>query len=446
MLLAGLRTQHGEIAAIRSHGGPVASQFQRDQFLQPHAGIGVGRLRRGKRRADPVGPQHEAPPAQWRQRIDHRDRAHQQRGVAIGVIGQRIVGPMAHQVLQMGREQRVAQAAPQPLNDHAAAQGVHARLVPDRHGEGERARVPHLGAGDRQCLLRPPRRAGGNAAAARAGRVEQQAGRRPMLRVLGEHAADQIADDRRQALGAQQGGEGPDLELAAHDGRIVPLRQRHPPEAQAEQQHAERIDVVGNAAVAASCRHAHGGIGRLEQRRLPHARRRGPGGAEHHWLAGPRLEHVVEPNPAVGHTAPLELLQDQRRRSEHAFEQLGLRPDMRPREQARPGRRQTDHEAGLFRRTRLRGGGAVGQRDEQPVDRRGEVLQRMQPWRQMTLHPDRHQVGPPGALVGRSEGGQPAHGRQIPARIDRIPVGDQGDSGEGEAILAMPLPILHRKG
>ena len=78
-----------------------------------------------------------------------------------------------------------------------------------------------------------------------------------MLRVLGQHAAHQIADDRRQPLIARQRGVGPKFQLAAQDRRIVELRQRRAAERQAKQQHAKRIDIVGDAAVAAAGRQAH---------------------------------------------------------------------------------------------------------------------------------------------------------------------------------------------
>jgi hypothetical protein len=154
-----------------------------------------------------------------------------------------------------------------------------------------------------------------------------------MFRIFREHAAHQIADDRGQTVISQEGGMCPDFKLPANDGRIVHLRQWRLAKAKAEQQYAKRIDVIGDIAIAPARRHAHGGIGRLEKRRLGPSRRCCPRGAQHHRPTGTLLEHVVEADAPVGHAALLHLLQDLRRRPEHTFQKLGFRPGMRPRQQ-----------------------------------------------------------------------------------------------------------------
>ena len=95
-------------------------------------------------------------------------------------------------------------------------------------------------------------------------------------------------------------------------------------EREAQQQHAKRIDIVGDAAVATPGRQAHRRIRRLEQRRLRHRRRRLPGGAEDHRLARRTLEYVVESDATMGHAAGLQLLEHVGNRAKHAFQQLCL--------------------------------------------------------------------------------------------------------------------------
>jgi hypothetical protein len=79
-----------------------------------------------------------------------------------------------------------------------------------------------------------------------------------MFGIFREHAAHQIADDRRQALVTKEGGIRPNLKLPTNNGPIVHLRQWCVTKAKAEQQHAKRIDVVGDVALAPARRHAHG--------------------------------------------------------------------------------------------------------------------------------------------------------------------------------------------
>ena len=347
MLLSGLDTQDCEIATLRPHRGPIAGQFERDEFHQSHDRVGVGRLRGGNRRSDAVRPKHESPPAQRRKRVDQRDRAHHECGVAVRIIWLRIENPMTHQVLQPRSEQGVTESASQPLDDRTTAQGMDARFRLPSHGVTKRTCIPDLDPRHRHCPLCATRRAGSDTPAARAGRVEQQARRRPMFGILGEHAANQIADDRWQMPVAQQGSIRSHFELAANNGRLVQLRHRRLAKAKTEQQHTKRIDIVGNAAVTPARSHAHGGIGWLEQRGLAHGRRRGPRRPQHNGLTRSLLEHVVEANTAMGHAARLHLLQDQRRWPEHAFEQFGFRPGVRPDHQAWPGWGEADDVIGV---------------------------------------------------------------------------------------------------
>jgi hypothetical protein len=252
-----------------------------------------------------------------------------------------------------------------------------------------------------------------------------------MFGILGEHAANQIADDRWQMPVAQKGSIRPHFELAANNGRVVHLRHRRLAKAKTEQQHAKRIDIVGNAAVTPARSHAHGGIGWLEQRGLAHDRRRGPRRPQHNGLTRSLLEHVVEANTAMGHAARLHLLQDQRRWPEHAFEQFGFRPGVRPDHQAWPGWGEADDVIGLFPGTPRRGCNAMDQRCEKSVDRNRECLQRPRSWRQVSLDPYCHQIGPTGVLIGRRKGGKPTYRRQRPTHLHDVAAGDQGEIRSG---------------
>jgi hypothetical protein len=221
---------------------------------------------------------------------------------------------MTQQVLQTGGKQGVTEAAPQPMDDRSTAQCMHACFRLDCQCLSQRPRVPDLHARHRDRALCPARWACSNTPAARTGRIEQQAGRRPMFGIFRDHAAHEVADHRRQALVTEEGGIGANLQLAAHDGRIVKVLQRCVVKAEAEQQHTERIDIVGDAALASTCRQAHRGIGRFEQGRLPHGRRCSPGRAQRDWLTGAGLEDVIEADAPVGHASRLKLLEDQRHR------------------------------------------------------------------------------------------------------------------------------------
>ena len=121
----------------------------------------------------------------------------------------------AELLVQADRERAVAQAASEPLADRAGLQRLRSR--PGLGGERvrQRARVPadQLAHGDR--LRGAVRRARGDPAGSGGGGIKQQRRRRPMLGVLGQHAAQQVGDEAAQAMLADQHRVAALVELAA---------------------------------------------------------------------------------------------------------------------------------------------------------------------------------------------------------------------------------------
>ena len=72
-----------------------------------------------------------------------------------------------------------------------------------------------------------------------------------MLRILGEHAAHEVGQHRRQALVVGDRGEVAKFELAVQDRPVVEARHGDPAQSEGHQQDAQGVDVVGDAAVAA---------------------------------------------------------------------------------------------------------------------------------------------------------------------------------------------------
>ena len=95
-----------------------------------------------------------------------------------------------------------------------------------------------------------------------------------MIGVFGEHAAREVVQNRRQALTSGDCGEIAEFKLAIHDRSVVGTIHWQPAERQCHQQHAKRVHVVGDAAVATGCGMTEGGVGGLAYRGLVHGGRR----------------------------------------------------------------------------------------------------------------------------------------------------------------------------
>ena len=189
---------------------------------------------------------------------------------------------------------------------------------------------------------------------ARAG-IEEVARGRAVLGILGQHAAREVGDGRGEACLAHKRGEAADLQLAACDGGRIERRERGQAQRQRHHQRAERVHVVGDAALAPAAGQAHRRIGRLEQRGLQGGGRRGPALAQGDGLAGRGLKHVVGTDGAVGDAARTQPLQRLRGRAQEAIEQLRLAPGARCGAHGRAGRGRADDVvcflAGAARRT-----------------------------------------------------------------------------------------------
>jgi hypothetical protein len=71
------------------------------------------------------------------------------------------------------------------------------------------------------------------------------------FRILGQHTANQIADNRWQPFVRSQGAEAAKSELAPHDRCIVQLAQRRTPERKAEKQDAQCVNIISDGALTA---------------------------------------------------------------------------------------------------------------------------------------------------------------------------------------------------
>ena len=147
--------------------------------------------------------QIESPPAQWRQRIDHRDRGHQgSRAFFRSLLDAAVTE--TDKLLQPDREVGIAEGTPQPGHRRAACQGVHRRLGFDRDRIGEAPQLRHIDPADRQGPLRPPGWPGGDAASARRARIQQQGQGGPVIGVLRQHPARQIGNQGGQVFPRRQ--------------------------------------------------------------------------------------------------------------------------------------------------------------------------------------------------------------------------------------------------
>jgi hypothetical protein len=85
-----------------------------------------------------------------------------------------------------------------------------------------------------------------------------------VLGVFGQHTAHQVTDSRWQALVACQGRVAASLQFSPYHCDIVTLVQRRMAQRKAQQQHPQRIDIVGDRSLAAAGGKTHRGIGRLK--------------------------------------------------------------------------------------------------------------------------------------------------------------------------------------
>jgi hypothetical protein len=174
---------------------------------------------------------------------------------------------------------------------------------------GELARGPHIVAADGQLLQRPSWGAGGDAAAARKLRPQQHRRRRPMIRILRQHAFQQVGDHGGQRPALGQGRITADLHLSPQYREVAHPRHRHPPQQQREQRDPERIDVVRDHAVTPAGGHAARHVGRLEHRWLQTGRRPGPEWPERDGCAGAGAEQIVRIDRPMGKPARRQHLQ-----------------------------------------------------------------------------------------------------------------------------------------
>lgn len=250
-----------------------------------------------------------------------------------------------------------------------------------------------------------------------------------MLRILSQHAAQQVAHEVAHTLLAEQHRVTALVQLLADDLRLIDASKRRPAKGQSEHQDAERIDIVRDGAIAPATRPADRDIRRLGDSRLQRGGRRGPGTAERDRVAQAGAKHVVQPDAAMREAALRQLVEDARDRTEQKRQQFGLRPDAERGGQRWPRRGVANQESGLL--AALRGGSAIGQRGQQPVDAdAAEDLQGLVANRQMPPHLHCHQTGLAIPHVGDGEGRQPAAGAwQRTCDLDpKLPV-DQGSGG-----------------
>ena len=402
MVAARLHAHPFRVASVRTQARPAHHRLRGDQLLQrAQRRLVLPRLHQGRSQA--VGPQRHAAPAQRRQRIEHRHGAHH---------GQRLARPPAgaearEHGLDPGGEDVVRQRAAQPRRHRPALQQSRRRLRVLRHGQRQAARAPDLHRPDGEAALRRARHAHDRTPGAGRGRVAQQGGRGPVLRVLGQHAAQQVGERGRQRLASDQGVVAAKLHLAAQDRGVVEPGERRASQRQGQQHHAERIDVVGDGAWSAPRPEAELGGGRLEQGGLQAGGRLGPGRAEHH-VAAVVAEQVVGPDRAVGLAELRQRGEHGSRGAQHPGEQLGFGP-RRGGGQGRPGRRRNHHPGRA-------GEHAMGKRRQQPRDRRlreGEDRagarrrgRQHTPRRQPSLRAEAAVARPHGAQVGRQELGR----------------------------------------
>jgi hypothetical protein len=146
-----------------------------------------------------------------------------------------------------------------------------------------------------------------------------------MLWILGEHVADKIGQNWRQALTASDGHEIAKLELAVYDRCVVETVHGLPAECQGDQKDTESVDVVGDAAVASGGGMTHRGVGGLAHGGLVHRGRGRPGGTYDGGAVCLAEENVVGSNGAVRQATHLKLLQDICDRPQHVFDKHQLR-------------------------------------------------------------------------------------------------------------------------
>ena len=294
--------------------------------------------------ADRIEPKAQSAPTHRGQRVQQDHAAHQQRRVRACILGRRIRDAKPLQLLQPPAQGGIADIATHPLRDRGTPQhmdtgiGLHRQRISKHAGIGDRHR-PDL---DRS--LRASGRTSRDLSPARAGGVQQQRRQRTMIRILRQHAENQVPHGRRQARGADQRRGTAHLQLAKRRHRLIGPEVRHVSRRQGQQQHAQRIDIVGNRPLPPTFGRAHRAIGGFEQRRLIHGRRRCPGCPQHDSLSGTGQKHIVRANAPMGQTALVQLLQHPRYRLQHLLDQRLLGPGMQSRGNRRPCRSRADHK------------------------------------------------------------------------------------------------------
>jgi hypothetical protein len=82
--------------------------------------------------------------------------------------------------------------------------------------------------------------------------IHQQLGSGPVLGIVCQHAAQQVAQEWRYNSASSQRGVTAQVQLAADHVGVVEAGQRNLPARQYDQQHPQSIDVIGHRPVTTS--------------------------------------------------------------------------------------------------------------------------------------------------------------------------------------------------
>ena len=410
-----LHLENGNVAAGLPRRGPGSDGLGRDGVFQSlqQGGVLVGAC--GQGRAETVWPEDGAAPADRCQRLQRGDHPHGQHGVGLGFVRCRFGRALAQHVLDARAQTGIAEAAPQPVRHSAVPErsDTAVRLLGDRMGEG--SGVPGGGAADGQRARRLTRGTGRDPPAARGGGVEQHGGGRAVIRVLGQHAAGEIGDQRGQARVPRDGGEAAEFELATQHGGGVEAGERFGPRRQRDQQAAEGIDVVGDGPVPSAGRVAHQAIEWFVSRRLVERRWRGPGATERDRLVGRLKEDVIRPDGAVCQVPGFQFAQRLGDGAEELSDQRGLGPGSGGNADGRTRRHGAD-DGEVWHR-------ATAEGDEQVLHGLNQIPQYIRPHRRCSAHCYGHKVGAAGLQVRGDEGWLATATGQGAGEVDDVTAG-----------------------